>query len=851
MPSTCDGAEKPLLFREVYMSTRPLSDFAIRHDRLSLVRTGARLSAWLVMLNGAGALFAAAVPASQVQALTFGLTAMSPVLALAHIGNGLALWAFLERRRGVHLASAAVALILGLVGLALVSPSAGTTTLPTSIAGSLLSLFASIALVTAWERGRSGLVHVTFGVAGFALLSLSITVIGVRVVGAFGPETERIFVGASGQGLASSVLLSLCFLALVWAEGFSTSEPPSWVPAAAGVSSLLAVLLLWRALDARETEQLKSQTLLVAQVAREAIYREARATAGALHRAAESAARGTSMQQQEGDLRALVRDLPGLTAGLRIGAGDTVVIRVPHDFDATRLSAEWQQHESRSESADTPTYLPLDDRAEQLAVVSRICLNGSCAGAVVAVLDLRVFFAKTLANAREGFLFAVHGNGRVLGTDSFELPPSFWREDLDLRLGDVQWQLSALPNDATLRQMRTTLPASVLFMGLIVSAMLPLTLLLGQAAWKNARSTERARLSAALKGSTDGIWEWDLITGNADRSAGLWHHLGYDPDAVAPGTAGWTSLIHPDDRHVVDEALARHISGAASSFEAEYRVRDRDGNWHVIVDRGRVVDRLPDGRPARLLGIRADVTAKRQMDAALRDLETLAAMGRIAARVAHEINNPLAGIQYSFLLIKDSIPPEHPQYRYVGAIEREISRIAAVTRQLYETYRPEKETSPNASLSAIVGDAVAFLEQVNRASAVRVETDLTGAPNVVPVSAAVLRQIVYNLVQNAMDASPPDGIVSVTALTTDGVLEIHVADSGPGVAPEQRRRIFEPFFSTKDSRMRSSGMGLGLALVHRSVTSAGGAIRVEQSPTGGALFIVALPLGSGLTTEVA
>jgi hypothetical protein len=379
-------------------------------------------------------------------------------------------------------------------------------------------------------------------------------------------------------------------------------------------------------------------------------------------------------------------------------------------------------------------------------------------------------------------------------------------------------------------------------MGLIVSALLAVSLRLGQTAWTAARASERARLAAALERATDGIWELDLVSGRAERSAALWRHLGYEPSDIGPELPAWTSRIHPDDLPAVERALTRHIQGKSANYESESRVRDRAGKWHTIVDRGRVTEMLPGGGPARVMGISADVTESRRVEAAVQGLDSLIAMGRVAARVAHEINNPLAGIQYSFLLIKDAIPRDHPHYSYVGAIEREITRIATATRQLYETYRPEPEVSANASLGTVVGDAVAFMQQVNRAANVSITIDLSRAPGVVPLSAAILRQVVYNLVQNAMDASPPGGVVSVAAIAVAESLEIRVADDGPGIPVDLHERIFDAFFSTKDTRMRTSGMGLGLALVRRSVDAAGGRIDIESSPSGGALFIVTLPL---------
>ncbi len=209
----------------------------------------------------------------------------------------------------------------------------------------------------------------------------------------------------------------------------------------------------------------------------------------------------------------------------------------------------------------------------------------------------------------------------------------------------------------------------------------------------------------------------------------------------------------------------------------------------ILGDEGQVIQLLAEGR---------DITERKQVEDTMRELESIASMGRLAARVAHEINNPLAGIQNSFLLVKDSIPESHPYFRYVGAIEREIGRIAGITRQLYETYRPEPDgDAASASVSTIIADAVAMIQQINRSSGVTIEVDTTGCPGIVGVPAGLLRQAIYNLVQNAIDASPPGGCVAVRAWKENQSFLLTVADAGPGVPPEMRERIFEPFVTSK------------------------------------------------------
>ena len=362
----------------------------------------------------------------------------------------------------------------------------------------------------------------------------------------------------------------------------------------------------------------------------------------------------------------------------------------------------------------------------------------------------------------------------------------------------------------------------------------------------DSRAAQFAREAAErrFRGMFDSGFQFQLLLDREGRVLEVNRHALEATHTVRGDVVGKSiadSLWWRDDpaaRERLHAAIAAARNGGMRPYEEVFR-----GAGDAALNLEISIKAIPgaDGDEQALVEAR-DLTAFRRAEAALREVETLTTMGRIAARVAHEINNPLAGIQNSFLLVKGAIPTEHPHHKYVGAIEREIARIAAVTRQLYETYRPEQDSPSTTSVATVIGDAVAFLEQVNRASDVRVVVELSHRPSVLALPSVMLRQVVYNLVQNAIEASPKGETVHVRTLVQDGKFLLRVRDKGPGIPCDVREKIFEPFFTTKSGRIRTGGMGLGLSLVRRSVMAFGGTIEIADVEGGGCEFIVTLPL---------
>jgi signal transduction histidine kinase len=229
--------------------------------------------------------------------------------------------------------------------------------------------------------------------------------------------------------------------------------------------------------------------------------------------------------------------------------------------------------------------------------------------------------------------------------------------------------------------------------------------------------------------------------------------------------------------------------------------------------------------------------------------ERLATVGRLAAGVAHEINNPLAFVGSNVEFVRTALHeevvsaiPDELRMEIQDALQEAyggVLRIRDIVRELLALARPDLDTA-EMDLDAVVGDAVRIAGP--RVGAVPVELELGAAPRV-RGSANKLGQVVMNLVVNAAHAIglTEGGLIRVRtrASETQGVIEVE--DNGPGIAPEHLERIFEPFFTTKRA---GAGTGLGLAISQGIVTSLGGKLEVRSTVKVGTVFTITLPLKS-------
>lgn len=535
------------------------------------------------------------------------------------------------------------------------------------------------------------------------------------------------------------------------------------------------------------------------------------------------------------------------------------------------------------------------------------------------------------------------------------------------------------------------------------------------------------RFELAVRGTNDGIWDWNIVTGELYWSTRNYELLGLSPDEFTPSYKAWISMMHPDDADRAYQAVWRHLD-THEPYDIELRVTMKDGTYRWFRDQGHALWDA-EGRPVRMVGSISDVTERRTAEEVLRtahaqlerrvlertielamanqslqndiaerkcaeealraselrykllteatfdgiaihdqgvllevnpglermfryepgeligrsilDLvsaesrervvanmregvtgpyeaigrrkdgstfpgevvvrpyhfcgrevrlvagrditerrhleaerlryteelerqvaertaeiakleaqrarsEKLAALGQLAAGVAHEINNPVAGIKNAFVLVKQAIDPDHPHYEFVAMIDREIARVGAIVRNMYQLYRKEARKAEAVDLQILIRDLESVFAKRMSQRGVTFLADVQPSGIVLYVPQRDLLQVLMNLLRNAIDSVRDGGMIRLTVRQDGDRTRITVSDDGAGISPDVLPHIFDPFFTTK-SEGDQKGMGLGLSVSQSLVTAMGGTIEVATQQDRGSNFSILLPRDTAVT----
>jgi signal transduction histidine kinase len=412
-------------------------------------------------------------------------------------------------------------------------------------------------------------------------------------------------------------------------------------------------------------------------------------------------------------------------------------------------------------------------------------------------------------------------------------------------------------------------------------------------------ATSEERLKLALWGTGDEFWDADLRSGKLVRMNPL-AHLRVTHEARENSLQGFTPFVHEDDLQGFSDALQAHAQGHTDDFDFTYRSEDVGHEWRWLRSRGRSVERDEKGRAVRMAGITQDITELKEFEQTLRRInqqleervstrtaeltrlnadlvntieqlrltqhqlvesEKLAALGGLVAGIAHEINTPLGvGVTAASHLEQQARKFEEKVARGAVAaadidafrsvvtdcsamVLRNLQRADKMIRSFKQVAVDQASEEPRRfDLRAYIDEVLTSLHPALKRARHSIEIDVP-ANLVVSSYPGALYQIIANLVMNSLTHAfegREHGTMRISAHVDPDLLHLEFSDDGAGMPDEVRRRVFEPFFTTRRGR---GGSGLGMHIVYNLATQRlGGSIECQSAPGQGSRFLLKIPL---------
>ncbi|MCU0305710.1 MAG: ATP-binding protein [Thermoanaerobaculales bacterium] len=391
---------------------------------------------------------------------------------------------------------------------------------------------------------------------------------------------------------------------------------------------------------------------------------------------------------------------------------------------------------------------------------------------------------------------------------------------------------------------------------------------LGLAAWtvcevlRNQRVELELRekqiwLLMAMESASVGVWDWD-VGNDRVRFISPFDEHGTGLRIRETEGSSWFDTTHPEDVVVSRPEVDRAISGEKDAFSMVVRQRvapGQDDRWAHIYSRGRVIERDPDGRARRIMGTFEDVTeahrkaaAEKAREAAMARTARMASLGALASSLAHDLNQPLTALtSYLEGSVRMMAKGQVSDVDVVEALERSVAfahRAADIVRRFRRLLQREAPLRDPVDLGSLLLEVRDRLQREAAAAGVEIVVAEGPDPVVVRGDGLQIEEVVVNLGRNAVEAllgtSGSSRTVTLDVREPDGLAEVRVADTGPGIPEGLADRLFEPLATTKEA-----GRGLGLAICHSIAEIHGGRLTVERTGPDGTTFVLALPRDDG------
>jgi PAS domain S-box-containing protein len=411
---------------------------------------------------------------------------------------------------------------------------------------------------------------------------------------------------------------------------------------------------------------------------------------------------------------------------------------------------------------------------------------------------------------------------------------------------------------------------------------------------EHASREQKLAFEAAVWASDLGVWHWDVARNVVTWSAMMKAQLGYEDHEIEGTWEDWHSRVHPDDLERVLATLQAALTSDTDGYEAEFRLRHRDGRWRHILSRA-TIERNGAGVPLRLIGGHLDVTEYREAQEQLRQhrdqlesvvatrtAELLAAKNaaeaanmaksEFLANMSHELRTPMHAIlSFARLGLEKARTTEFPADKlshYMGRIETSGVRLLRLLNDLLDLSKLEAGRMNcelgRHDLASLVDAVDTELGALSRERGVRVVIEPPEVPSAAWCDPNRVMQVIRNLLSNAIKFTPEGRRVFVRLnpgalkagqrredVATVAAVQLSVVDEGVGIPAEELEAVFDKFVQSSKTKSGAGGTGLGLAICREIVHQHGGRQWAENNPEGGARFVMLLPVDPLPWTESA
>jgi PAS domain S-box-containing protein len=358
-----------------------------------------------------------------------------------------------------------------------------------------------------------------------------------------------------------------------------------------------------------------------------------------------------------------------------------------------------------------------------------------------------------------------------------------------------------------------------------------------------ALSTSEARYQLAARGSSAGLWDWDIAAGTMYHSPRLKAQLGYTEQEFPDRPGTLHGLTHPDDQEPMQAALRSHLA-RDTPFQAECRLREKQGGWRWFLVTGMAL-RDAAGKPYRMAGSLIDISERKQGELLLQ--QSNRAKDEFLATLAHELRNPLAPLRTGLQILKRAGAAPQTVRRTLDTMDRQLTHMVRLIDDLLDISRINSGKIQlelgRASLRAALQTALELARPAMDAAGHALHVELADPDVALHGDETRLAQAFGNLLNNAAKYTPPGGRVQLRQWREDGEAVVEIRDNGIGIPRPMLDRIFSLFTQVDGVPGKTvGGLGIGLFLVRSLVQMHGGSVRADSpGPGQGCTFTVRLP----------